>query len=148
MKRIFFSIVLIAGLLSWRGAFALTPPYEESDMNREADLIVIGEIGTPVRCLGLIDKTECYDRYKYVVPLSIQQVVKGTAPKNRRLELYFYRYDYSKSKCTGDADALHFPGEAGTYYLKRYDDGTWHQVHWSGVKVTRQGHGPLPKCTQ
>ncbi len=126
--------------------FALTPPWDEEDLKRSADLIVEGEVGSPIQCLGLIDQTKCYDRYKYLVPMKIEKIHKGKAKKGETFPLYVYHLDYSKSHCTGDQDASHFPGERGTYYLRRLEDGALHQNHWSGMKITKEGSGSLPKC--
>ncbi|MBI2346853.1 MAG: hypothetical protein HYV03_08295 [Deltaproteobacteria bacterium] len=128
---------------------ALTPPWDAKELTNAADLVAEGTIGAPVQCLGRVEKLPHAERFKFMVPFTVRKIVrervKGRVKAGETFPLYFHHTVY-KPGATGDQDRSHFPGEEGTYYLQRLEDGTWHQVHWSGAVLTKEGNGALPKC--
>lgn len=147
MRRFICLLVALAGIVSFRSVLGLTPPLEENELKREANLIVIGEVGEPVICSGkpIVERNATISYYS--VPFTVRRAISGNAKKGDRFNLRFRNYHYVRG-FTGDADELHFPGEVGKYYLVRIDENTVRLVHWSGVKVTTPGHGTLPECTK
>ncbi|MBI4239088.1 MAG: hypothetical protein HY696_11840 [Deltaproteobacteria bacterium] len=129
---------------TWSTAHALTPPLEEAELRHAATVVAEGEVGGPLQCLGEIDTTACGPKFKYMAPFTIRKILHGKAIRTTGT-IYFYHVFY-KDGCTGDQDATHYPGERGVYYLRQVEGGGWHQVHWSGVTVTHEGHGTLPAC--
>lgn len=133
---------LIVGMST---AHALTPPWEDSELESAADLIVEGTIGAPIRCVSPPERFANGTIGRYAVPLKIAKIEKGKAKPGDNVVLQFMHYFY-KPGYTGDQDALPMPGETAKYYLRRSTGGQVHIVHWSGVKIITPGSGTLPKC--
>jgi len=138
--------LIVLCLVFIRSAWALTPPWSDSMLEQDSDLVVEGEIGEPILCLGLVDQNKCFDKKKFSVPLKVKKVIKGKGKKEETLKLTFFYYDYSKSNCVGDQAATVRSGERGIYYLKKLGDGSYQIVHWSGAKVLKEGTKGIPKC--
>ncbi len=139
-------LLIGAVFLLSRLSFALTPPWSPETLVKESDLVVEGEVGQPVICLGRIDQNKCFDTLKFSVPLKVNRVIKGAVKKGETVKTTFFYYDYGKSDCVGDQAAVLHSGDQGTFYLKKLEDGTFSPVHWSGAQVKVHGAGSLPKC--
>jgi len=146
MKPHKFLFVLLAFFFFSARVHALTPPLPQKELEEEASLIVEGEVETPVRCLGLEEKTQCFDKLNFTAPLKVQKVIKGSATTGKTLEVRFYYKDYGNSRCVGDQGAVLNSGDQGIYYLKKGQGDTYFPFHWSGVKLDRRGTGSLPRC--
>lgn len=72
MKALLFAILIFLPIR----VQALTPPWDEEDLRKGADLIVEGEMGSPLKCLGLVDQSKCWNKFKYVIPLTVAKVIK------------------------------------------------------------------------
>ncbi|MBI2068120.1 MAG: hypothetical protein HYT77_08940 [Deltaproteobacteria bacterium] len=118
---------------------------QEKDFMEKADLVVEGEIGSPVEKMGRVKKTECYDEKRYQAPLKVMGTLKPGV-KAVYLKLVFYEYDYSKldrlikeeevdseipglktikinpkvERCFENyrESEIHKPGDKGIYFLK------------------------------
>lgn len=125
-------------------ALALTPPIEQVDLQKQADLIVKGEI-VAIKCAPQgYGQNHCATWDWYVATLDVNTVRKGKWP-GRSIPILFRDLQFVKG-CVGDADHVHHVGERGFYYLISRGDGNWSLINWSAVEVKRQGEGPLPMC--
>ncbi|MBI4366780.1 MAG: hypothetical protein HY543_08185 [Deltaproteobacteria bacterium] len=144
-RKVVVLLLLGTGFIA-RPGIGLTPPWEESELTARSDLVVVGEIGAPVECVGRPERLEVGRKVSYAVPLKIREVLKGTAKLGEVVSLRFTHLFY-KPGYTGDQDADHAPGEVGRYYLQRLkEEGHARVVHWSGAIVLRAGKGSLPTC--
>jgi hypothetical protein len=125
---------------------ALTPPLSEEELQRDADLIVVGEVSQAVECLGILEETECFKQWQYFASLKVQGLVKGRVEEGQKIKIIFYQNDYSKSDCVGDQGAVLQSGDRGTYYLKQEKNGSYSPLHWNAVKLIHSGGNSLPKC--
>jgi hypothetical protein len=126
--------------------YALTPPLNEEELRQSADLIVIGEVSQTVRCLKLLEETDCFEQWQYSANLKIQRVLKGQARLGQEIRIIFYQNDYRKSDCVGDQGAALHAGDRGTYYLKEGEGESYSPLHWSAVKLTHASGYDLPLC--
>ena len=146
MKKIGFALVIAGVILSAVSAFALTPPWTSEQLQEVSDLIVEGEVDKPIQCVGQVEQNKCFDKLKFKVSMKVQKVLKGKLRQGETIPVTFYFYDYEKSNCVGDQAAILHSGDQGIYYLKKFEDGTFQPVHWSGAQVKVHGTGSLPKC--
>lgn len=137
---------LLLGLLIATPAMALTPPWDDAELEAQADLIVQGHTGAPLVCTARLSRFENGTIGRYAIPLVVEKVIKGKTAVGGQLSLRFLQYFY-KPGYSGDQDADHYPGERGRYYLQRLkEEGHVRLVHWSGVTVLTEGKGSLPTC--
>ncbi len=147
MKKLLLLMITLSACF-WVGqATALTPPLSPETLQREADLVVEGEVTGPMECQALVEKTNCADVFRYLAPLKVSKVTKGTAKPGETLKISFVHYNYGKSNCVGDQGPDVKVGQAGTYYLKKTALGNWDLWHWSAVTPKRPGSGELPSCS-
>ena len=146
MRKTFSFLAIVTAWALVSPAHALTPPLSPEVLQKEADLIVEGEVLGPIYCEARIEQTSCADVYRYYVPLEIKKILKGDANVGEILRLNFVHYDYSKSQCVGDQGPTVQDKQRGAYYLKKIGPGNYNLWHWSAVKVKTAGKGDLPKC--
>lgn len=141
MFRMTIAGLIVAASLS---ALAMTPPISQSDLKREADLIVRGQI-VDIQCAPQgFEQTQRATWTWYIATLEVNTLKKGRWP-GKRIPILFKDIAYVHG-ATGDADHIHHVGERGFYYLVSRGDGNWAPINWSAVDVKHPGAGPLPAC--
>ncbi len=138
--KMFVLLIMLVSVPAW----ALTPPIEERELMREADLVVKGEI-TGIRCApDAFEQSGHATTIHYIATLDVNTVKKGRWP-GRKISVLFWDVHYVKGY-VGDADHVFHVGERGLYYLVSRGDGHWALINWSAAFVKRRGDGPLPAC--
>lgn len=139
-KKMFVTLMLLISMPAW----ALTPPIEEADLMKQADLVIKGEV-RDIQCAPQgFEQNACATTTWYIATLEVNTVKKGRWP-GRTIPILFRDLRFLKG-CVGDADHVHRVGERGFYYLISRGDGHWAPINWSAVIVKHPGEGPLPFC--
>lgn len=124
--------------------WALTPPIEDADLLRQADLVVKGEVVNITCAPQGFEQSNCATTTWYLANLKVNTVKKGRWP-GRTIPILFRDVRFVKG-CVGDADHVHRVGERGHYYLVSRGDGNWSLISWSAAHIKKAGAGPLPLC--
>lgn len=140
--RIF--LVALSFLMITAESFAEVPPIPISELKKEAQLIVKGEI-TAVRCDSHpMDINRCSKDTWYQADLKIDKVIKGKKPKDT-IVLIYKKVDFFP-RCVGGTEHVHHVGETGTYYLVPRGEEAWRPINWSAVVVKQSGTNDIPQC--
>ncbi len=138
--KMFVLLMLLLSMPAW----ALTPPIDETDLMKQADLAIKGQV-IGIKCAPQgFEQSTCATTNWYIATMEVNTVKKGRWP-GRTIPILFRDVRFLKG-CVGDADHVHRVGERGFYYLVSRGDGNWAPINWSAVIVNHPGEGPLPFC--